>query len=232
MTSLILFVLKENKRRILSWMCFICMLFNTLPVASFASEFEGDLTEPVEVVQDVMPDDSDPVVPAAQVPADPVDSQDPSDPPADATDGEEPAADDHDDPQSEPAAEESNIIPDNSADIVPDVDVLEPDTNDIVPEGQDVPSAEEVVLPSLFIDFPATGVFSGDTLSVIYKYTSAKNEELVIDLDNIALGLEVKYLSDEVPVDTVRTEDEETGHAYYRLSALKDEVYMIRVCLR
>ena len=229
MTSLILFVLKENKRRILSWMCFICMLFNTLPVASFASEFEGDLTEPVEVVQDVMPDDSDPVVPAAQVPADPVDSQDPSDPPADATDGEEPAADDHDDPQSEPAAEESNIIPDNSADIVPDVDVLEPDTNDIVPEGQDVPSAEEVVLPSLFIDFPATGVFSGDTLSVIYKYTSAKNEELVIDLDNIALGLEVKYLSDEVPVDTVRTEDEETGHAYYRLSALKDEVYMIRV---
>ena len=229
MTSLILFVLKENKRRILSWVCFICMLFNTLPVASFASEFEGDLTEPVEVVQDVMPDDNDPVVPAAQEPADPVDSQDPSDPPADATDGEEPAADDHDDPQSEPAAEESNIISDNSADIVPDVDVLEPDTNDIVPEGQDVPSAEEVVLPSLFIDFPATGVFSGDTLSVSYKYTSAKNEELVISLDNIAAEIEVKYLSDEMPVEAVRTEDEETGYAYYRLSTLKDEVYLIRV---
>ena len=229
MTSLILFILKENKRRILSWVCFICMLFNTIPVASFASEFEGDLTEPVEVVQDVMPDDNDPVVPAAQEPADPVDSQNPSDPPADTENGEAPVVVDQDNPQDAPAAEEADIIPDNSADITPDEDALEPDTNDIVPEGQDVPSSEEVVLPSLFIDFPATGVFSVDTLSVSYKYTSAKNEELVISLDNIAAEIEVKYMSDEMPVETVRTEDEETGYAYYRLSALKDEVYLIRV---
>ena len=32
-----------------------------------------------------------------------------------------------------------------------------------------------------------------------------------------------------MPVETVRTEDEETGYAYYRLSALKDEVYLIRI---
>ena len=229
MTSLILFILKENKRRILSWVCFICMLFNTLPVASFASEFEGDLTEPVEVVQDVIPDNNDPVVPAAQEPADPVDSQDPSDPPADTENGEALVVVNQDNPQDVPAAEEADISPDNSADIAPDFDVIDPDTNDIVPEGQDAPSSEEVVLPSLFIDFPATGVFSEDTLSVSYKYTSAKNEELVIDLDNTDVELEVKYISDEVAVDTVRTEDEEKGHVYYRLSALKDETYLIRV---
>ena len=229
MTSLILFILKENKRRILSWVCFICMLFNTLPVASFASEFEGDLTEPVEVVQDVIPDNNDPVVPAAQEPADPVDSQDPSDPPADTENGEALVVVNQDNPQDVPAAEEADISPDNSADIAPDFDVIDPDTNDIVPEGQDAPSSEEVVLPSLFIDFPATGVFSGDTLSVSYKYTSAKNEELVIDLDNTDVELEVKYLSDEMPVEVVRTDDEETGYAYYRLSALKDEVYLIRI---
>ena len=215
MTSLILFILKENKRRILSWVCFICMLFNTLPVASFASEAGDVVPDPVEVVQ--------------EAPADPPAESPVAAPATNEEEGNVTAADEQDVPVEETAAEDEPVQ-DNSADIQPEMDTVEPDENNIVPEGQDVASSsEEANLPSLFIDFPATGVFSGDILSVSYKYTSAKNEELVISLDNIAAEIEVKYLSDEMPVETVRTEDEETGYAYYRLSALKDEVYLIRV---
>ena len=220
MTSLILFILKENKRRILSWVCFLCMLFNTLPVASFASEAGDVVPDPVEVVQEA---------PEPAAPADPPTENPVVAPASNEEEGNVAAADEQDVPVEETAAEEEPVQ-DDSADIQPEMDTVELDENNIVPEGQDVASSsEEANLPSLFIDFPATGVFSGDILSVSYKYTSAKNEELVISLDNIAAEIEVKYLSDEMPVETVRTEDEETGHAYYRLSALKDEVYLIRI---
>ena len=181
MTSLILFILKENKRRILSWVCFICMLFNTLPVASFASEAGDVVPDPVEVVQ--------------EAPADPPAENPVAAPATNEEEGNVTAADEQDVPVEETAAEEEPVQ-DNSADIQPEMDTVEPDENNIVPEGQDVASSsEEANLPSLFIDFPATGVFSGDILSVSYKYTSAKNEELVISLDNIAAEIEVKYLS-------------------------------------
>ena len=223
MTSIIFNTLKENRRRILSWVCILSMFLNTLPVSSFASEAGEIVPDPVELVQEAVQEEPETVVPADQPAEDSV-----AEPASNEEEGNVPSAKEQD-AAEEPAAEEKSVQ-DNSADILPDIDTVEPDENNIVPEVQDVaPASEEANLPSMFIDFPATGVFSGDSLSVSYKYTSAKNEELVISLDNIAAEIEVKYLSDEMPVEAVRTEDEETGYAYYRLSALKDEVYLIRV---
>ena len=224
MTSIIFNTLKENRRRILSWVCILSMFLNALPVSSFASEAGEIAPDPVEVVQEAVQEEPESVVPAVL----PAEDQ-ATVPASNEEEANVPVTDVQDEGQDAPAAVPEPVL-DNNADIAPVVGDIEPDTGDIVPEGQDMPSGnDEVVLPSLFIDFPATGVFSGDTLSVSYKYTSAKNEELVISLDNIAAEIEVKYLSDEMPVEAVRTEDEETGYAYYRLSALKDEVYLIRV---
>ena len=57
MTSFAFYALKENKRKILSWLCVISMIFNMLPVTAFATEAEEAYAQPTEIAQEAASDD-------------------------------------------------------------------------------------------------------------------------------------------------------------------------------
>ena len=57
MTSFAFYALKENKRKILSWLCVISMIFNMLPVTAFATEAEEAYAPPTEIAQEAASDD-------------------------------------------------------------------------------------------------------------------------------------------------------------------------------
>ena len=232
MTALILSNLNKSKRKILSWLCILSMIFNMLPVTSFASGIDDAYEEPAQEVQAVVPANDEPELPAAPATQEQEPSQDaPASDLPEANEGIPAATEGTPSAENEkPAAEQEEEKKEdltNDADIVPDAAILEPGVADTSSDDQDTPAVVEDAIPPLFVGFPFTGTLDSENKTVSYKYTSARNEDIVIDLDNIAVNVEVKYLDDETPVEAVKEEDEEAGHVYYHLSVLKDEEYLI-----
>ena len=226
-------------KKVVSWICTLCMILNMLPATALASEPDAPIEmDPQAIIEEVIGNEN---VPAPALEDDatdlPEDSNEalPEDVSADTNASDEVPKEEQAD-TSDPVAEEpvvvnepveevpaDDTIPDNMADIEPEVDI-DPD----IPDTQDTP-AEDPVPPSLFKDFPVAGMLTSEKSYAEYVYISTCDETILLSLDNPDLLVEVCILEDTAPIEIEKTVDEENTIAVYALPVITDVSYLIRI---